>query len=98
MKDRSFAWDRNLFLPTWLHLQTSVNILSKIRPATFRKRSSHVYYDHNGNANIQTNGVSIGNYLGAAFPIGYMSHVESKLFETIDEPHIYTRYVDDIFV
>ena len=47
----------------------------------------------------QINGVAMGSPLGCLFADMYMCHVENKVLEDSDmKPHIYCRYVDDIFV
>lgn len=47
----------------------------------------------------QINGVAMGSPLGCLFADMYMCHVENKVLEdTSVKPHLYSRYVDDIFV
>ena len=48
----------------------------------------------------QTNGVSMGSALGPTFANFYMCHLENSVFHSNPQlkPHIYCRYVDDIFL
>ena len=46
----------------------------------------------------QTDGVAMGSPLGVLFAEAYMAHVENEVFSGIATPHIYCRYVDDVFV
>ena len=40
----------------------------------------------------------MGSPLGLTISEFYMSHIENKIFKTINKPKIYVRYVDDIFI
>ena len=52
-----------------------------------------------GNLYIQTEGVAMGSPLGPTFANFYMGNLEQQVFKDgNNKPHIYARYVDDIFV
>ena len=52
-----------------------------------------------GNLYTQIEGVAMGSPLGPTFANFYMGDLEQRIFTDIDKkPHIYARYVDDIFV
>ena len=46
----------------------------------------------------QTDGVAMGSPLGVLFAEAYMAHVEKEVFSGYATPHIYCRYIDDVFV
>ena len=61
------------------------------REAPFRAPDGRLY--------IQVDGVAMGSPLGVLFADSYMSHIEAKALDSMTEkPHIYSRYLDDIFV
>ena len=47
---------------------------------------------------LQIEGVAMGSPLGPLFANFYMGHLEEQVFSENRTPHIYARYVDDIFV
>ena len=52
-----------------------------------------------GRLYLQTDGIAMGSPLGVLFAESYMTFVESKALSSLQEqPHIYCRYLDDIFV
>ena len=52
-----------------------------------------------GNIYKQLDGVAMGSPLGPCFSNFYMGSLESKIFQNSNlKPHIYGRYVDDIFL
>ena len=52
-----------------------------------------------GKLYLQTDGVAMGSPLGPTFANFYMGSVENEVFQNPDHrPHIYARYVDDIFI
>ena len=52
-----------------------------------------------GNLYLQTDGVAMGSPLGVLFANAYMAKVEGDVISSLNEaPHIYRRFVDDIFV
>ena len=51
-----------------------------------------------GDLYLQIEGVAMGSPLGPTFANFYMGHLEEKVFTENPRPHIYARYVDDIFV
>ena len=51
-----------------------------------------------GSLYLQTDGVAMGSPLGVLFANAYMAKVEDDVINSLDAPpHIYKRYVDDIF-
>ena len=76
-------------------LKISPNILRKLLLAC---TTQVPFYDHKDNIYIQIDGVSMGSALGPLFANFYMGHLEDKIFQVIDKPSIYLRYVDDILV
>ena len=61
------------------------------REAPFRSPEGKLY--------LQVDGIAMGSPLGVLFADSYMSFIESKVLEAMPEkPHIYCRYLDDIFV
>ena len=76
-------------------LKISPNILRKLLLAC---TTQVPFYDHKDNIYIQIDGVSMGSALGPLFANFYMGHLEDKIFQLIDKPSIYLRYVDDILV
>ena len=52
-----------------------------------------------GSLYLQTDGVAMGSPLGVLFANAYMAKVEDDVINSLDvPPHIFKRYVDDIFV
>ena len=52
-----------------------------------------------GSLYLQTDGVAMGSPLGVLFANAYMAKVEDDVISSLDPPpHIYRRYVDDMFV
>ena len=52
-----------------------------------------------GKLYVQIEGVAMGSPLGPTFANYYMGHLEETVFSNVDnKPHIYCRYVDDIFI
>ena len=52
-----------------------------------------------GKLYLQTDGVAMGSPLGPTFANFYMGSIEDEIFQNPDnKPHIYARYVDDIFL
>ena len=47
---------------------------------------------------IQIDGVAMGSPLGPLFANFYMGHLEKIVFNRVERPILYVRYVDDIFV
>lgn len=56
----------------------------------FRAPNNKLYY--------QINGVAMGSPLGPTFSEFYMCDLENRVITDENKPHIYCRYVDDIFV
>ena len=57
------------------------------------------FKDPDGNIYLQTDGVSMGSPLGPLFANFYMCRVENNVIPSLNnQPVIYTRYVDDIFL
>ena len=57
------------------------------------------FYDIDGNMWIQIDGVTMGSPLGPTFANFFMSEVEHRALDNIDnKPNIYVRYIDDIFL
>ena len=46
----------------------------------------------------QVDGVAMGSPLGVLFANFFMGRIERDIFSNLQKPHIYARYVDDIFV
>ena len=46
----------------------------------------------------QIDGVAMGSPLGPTFAGFYMGHLESEVFQKMEKPIIYARYVDDIIL
>ena len=60
---------------------------------------SQVLQQMNGSLFIQRDGVAMGSALGPLFANFYMGHLEQTVInKKITKPHIYCRYVDDIFL
>ena len=82
--------------PTLPPPKISKNILKELlnlctREAPFRCPQGNLY--------TQIEGVAMGSPLGPTFANFYMSNLEQKILSDKDKkPHIYARYVDDIFV
>ena len=51
-----------------------------------------------GKMYLQVEGVAMGSPLGPTFANFYMGNLENKVFDKIDKPSIYVRYVDDCFL
>ena len=51
-----------------------------------------------GNLYCQVDGVAMGSPLGVLFANFFMGSVEDEVFQNIDKPAIYCRYIDDIFI
>ena len=47
---------------------------------------------------IQRDGIAMGSVLGSIFSHFYISALENKVFNTINNPNIYLRYADDILL
>lgn len=60
------------------------------KEAPFRTPDGRIY--------LQIDGVAMGSPLGPTFANFYMGHLEKLVFEQMEKPSIYTRYVDDIFL
>ena len=76
-------------------LKINPNILQKL----FLICTTEVpFHDHLGNIYVQTDGVSMGSILGPIFSNFYMSNLENRIFNSIKNPPIYLRYVDDILI
>ena len=56
------------------------------------------FFSPGGHLYRQIDGVAMGSPLGVLFANFFMGMVEREVFNTIEKPHIYARYVDDIFV
>ena len=57
------------------------------------------FRSHDGSLYIQTDGVMMGSPLGVLFANAYMGKVEGDVISSMNSPpHIYRRFVDDIFV
>ena len=57
------------------------------------------FYSPDGRLFIQRDGVVMGSALGPLFANFYMGHLEHEVInKQINKPHIYCRYVDDIFL
>ena len=53
----------------------------------------------NGKMYMQINGVAMGSPLGPLFTKFYMADLENNVFsDSVNKPHIYARYVDDMFI
>ncbi|XP_066974225.1 uncharacterized protein [Macrobrachium rosenbergii] len=46
----------------------------------------------------QIDGVAMGSPLGVLFANCYMGTVEQRVFESINQPRMYVRYIDDTFI
>ncbi|XP_076049331.1 uncharacterized protein LOC143030008 [Oratosquilla oratoria] len=51
-----------------------------------------------GNKYCQIDGVAMGSPLGVLFAIFFMGSIEEEVFDEVQRPRIYCRYIDDIFV
>ena len=52
-----------------------------------------------GDLYLQKDGVSMGSPLGPTFANFYMGYLEEQIFSNpVNKPHIYARYIDDIFL
>ncbi|MEL6606432.1 MAG: reverse transcriptase domain-containing protein, partial [Cyanobacteria bacterium J06614_10] len=51
-----------------------------------------------GNLYLQVDGVAMGSPLGVLFANFFMGSVEKEVFDEVDRPLVYGRYVDDIFI
>ena len=61
------------------------------KEAPFRSPEGRLY--------LQVDGIAMGSPLGVLFAESYMTAVEAKALESLDEePYVYCRYLDDIFV
>ncbi|XP_076037288.1 uncharacterized protein LOC143022802 [Oratosquilla oratoria] len=48
---------------------------------------------------VQIDGVAVGSPLGVLYAQAFMSHIETEALHSLTtKPHLYLRYVDDIFV
>ena len=57
------------------------------------------FYSPEGKLYVQRDGVAMGSALGPLFSNFYMGHLEQEVInKKIIKPHIYSRYVDDIFL
>ena len=83
---------KNPLLPP---LKINPNILKKILLIC---TTEVPFYDHKGNIYIQKDGVSMGSVLGPLFSQFYMCNLENNIFNSIKNPQIYLRYVDDILI
>ena len=76
--------------------QISQNLLKQLlylctKELPFRSPDEKLY--------IQINGVAMGSPLGPLFANFYMADLENNVFSNIiNRPHIYARYVDDVFI
>ena len=63
--------------------------------------SKALFRDPNGNLYRQKEGIAMGSPLGVLFANAYMNEIEDRVFNSSDftvRPHIYKRYVDDIYL
>ena len=56
------------------------------------------FITHRGEMYTQVDGVAMGSPLGVLFADFYMGVIEERVFEQCQEPAMYCRYVDDIFI
>ena len=58
------------------------------------------FYSPTGKLYKQIDGIAMGSLLGVLFANFYLGHLEKETFNTHPhlKPHLYTRYVDDIFI
>ena len=56
------------------------------------------FCDLHGNIYIQKDGIAMGLVLESIFSNFYMSDLENKVFNTINKPNFYLRYVDSILL
>ena len=70
------------------HLRTLLEACTKQAP--FQCPRGRLY--------LQTDGVAMGSPLGVLFANFFMGSIEELVFDAIDKPDIYCRYIDDIFV
>ncbi|XP_076056175.1 uncharacterized protein LOC143034116 [Oratosquilla oratoria] len=99
--------------PSYQVAKTLHNIISPYIPTTYSLRSTEEFIDllntnqtkevpfrcPEGKLYMQTDGVSMGSPLGVLFAQAFMAEVEQRVFQISDmTPHIYCRYIDDIFV
>jgi len=58
---------------------------------------SSMEFSFNNNKYRQIDGVTMGSQLGPALASSFVGHQEEKLFNVVNRPLAYFRYVDDTF-
>lgn len=56
------------------------------------------FYDHLGDINIQTDGISMGSPHSPLFSYLCMANLENRICNKMNKSTIYARYIDDIFI
>ena len=68
------------------------------RKILFLRTTEVPVYDPRGNRFIQKDGIAMGSVLGPIFSNFSLSALENKVFNTINKPNIYLRYVHEILL